>query len=72
MEYLNGGDLKLRIEAGMTAKEALELLATVGEALEVAHKQGVIHRDVKPGNILFRQDGTPVIAEPPPNWSMRE
>lgn len=63
MEYLEGGDLKLRIDAGMTPKEALELLATIGEALEVAHKKGVIHRDVKPGNILFRQDGTPVMAD---------
>ena len=63
MEYLNGGDLKLRIEAGMAPKEALELLATIGEALDVAHKSGVIHRDVKPGNILFREDGTPVMAD---------
>ena len=63
MEYLEGGDLKSRIEAGMTPKEALEILATIGEALEVAHKKGVIHRDVKPGNILFRPDGTPVMAD---------
>ena len=63
MEYLEGGDLKSRIEAGMTPKEALEILATIGEALEVAHKKGVIHRDVKPGNILFRRDGTPVMAD---------
>ena len=63
MEYVEGGDLKPRIEAGMTPKEALEILTTVGEALEVAHKKGVIHRDVKPGNILFRQDGTPVMAD---------
>ena len=63
MEYLNGGDLKPRIESGMTPKEALEILATIGEALEVAHKKGVIHRDIKPGNILFRQDGVPVLAD---------
>lgn len=63
MEYLNGGDLKSRIESGMTPKEALEILATIGEALEVAHKKGVIHRDIKPGNILFRQDGVPVLAD---------
>jgi serine/threonine-protein kinase PpkA len=63
MEYLEGGDLKARIQAGMTPKEALELLATIGEALEIAHKKGVIHRDIKPGNVLFRQDGTPVLAD---------
>ena len=48
MEYVNGGDLKSRIEAGMTAKEALEILTTIGEALEIAHKKGVIHR-ILPG-----------------------
>jgi len=63
MEYVEGGDLKPRIEAGMAPKEALQILTTIGEALEVAHKKGVIHRDVKPGNILFRQDGTPVMAD---------
>ena len=63
MEYLNGGDLGLRIQAGMEPKEALEILAVIGDALGVAHRKGVIHRDVKPGNILFRQDGTPVIAD---------
>jgi serine/threonine protein kinase len=63
MEYLDGGDLKPRIKAGMTPKEALEIVTTIGEALEVAHKKGVIHRDVKPGNILFRPDGTPVMAD---------
>lgn len=63
MEYLQGGDLKSRIESGMDPKEALEILATIGDALETAHKKGVIHRDVKPGNILFRQDSTPVMAD---------
>ena len=63
MEYLEGGDLKSRIEAGMAPKEALGFLSTIGEALEIAHKKGVIHRDIKPGNVLFRPDGTPVLAD---------
>jgi len=63
MEYLEGGDLRARIKSGITSKEALKILATIGEALEIAHKKGVIHRDVKPGNILFREDGTPVLCD---------
>ena len=63
MEYVNGGDLKPRIEAGMKPKEALDLVASIGAALEIAHKKGIIHRDIKPGNILYRSDDTPVLAD---------
>ncbi len=63
MEYVNGGDLKNRIELGMNPLEALELLAKIGSALDFAHKRGIIHRDVKPQNILFRRDGTPLLSD---------
>jgi serine/threonine-protein kinase PpkA len=63
MEYVNGGDLKNRIELGMNPLEALELVAKIGSALDFAHKRGVVHRDVKPQNILFRRDGTPLLSD---------
>jgi serine/threonine protein kinase len=63
MEYLEGGDLTARIDGGVPAKDALELLETVGGCLDFVHRRGVIHRDIKPGNILFRNDGTPVLTD---------
>ncbi len=63
MEYVNGGDLKNRIEMGMTPLEALELVKNIAGALDFAHKRGIVHRDVKPQNILFRRDGTALLSD---------
>jgi serine/threonine-protein kinase PpkA len=64
MEYIEGGDLKSRIANSIfTPAQALDLIAKVASALEVAHQAGIIHRDVKPGNILFRKDGTPLLSD---------
>ena len=43
--------------------QAAELTATVAEALHYAHKQGLVHRDIKPGNILLASDGKPFVAD---------
>jgi len=63
MEYLPEGTLAERIERGLTPPEAIEITKRVAQALAFAHDQRVIHRDVKPQNILFRTDGTPVLTD---------
>lgn len=64
MEYLNGGDLASRITAGcLDPCEALEIAAGIGDGLAFAHEQGIVHRDVKPANILFHRDGTPILSD---------
>lgn len=64
MEYVEGGDLRARIENQVfTPDRALDLIVKIASALEVAHRSGIVHRDVKPGNILFRRDGTPLLSD---------
>jgi serine/threonine protein kinase len=63
MEYIEGGDLKERLESHILPDDVLDYLIKIGSALNEAHKKGVIHRDVKPANILFRDDNTPLLTD---------
>ena len=57
MEYLPGRTLQVLLEAegGLSLERALPILEQVAEALDHAHAQGVVHRDVKPGNVMVEQ-----------------
>lgn len=63
MEYLPSGTLKERISAGLTPEQGLLYVRQIAQALGYAHAQGLVHRDVKPANILFRADGTAVLSD---------
>ncbi len=63
-KYIEGTDLskKLKLQR-LQYRESAELVAAIAEALHYAHKQGLVHRDVKPGNILLGNDGRPYIVD---------
>ncbi|MEM7467674.1 MAG: serine/threonine-protein kinase [Pseudomonadota bacterium] len=64
MEYVEGGDLKERLaNQSFAPTEAIEILRKVASGLHAAHQKGIIHRDVKPANVLFRADGTPLLTD---------
>ncbi|HPF57657.1 MAG TPA: serine/threonine-protein kinase [Candidatus Competibacteraceae bacterium] len=63
MEYVEGGTLKNRIQKGLSAEQAVNILRQLASALGHAHRQGFIHRDIKPANILFRDDNNAVLSD---------
>ncbi|HEX9851412.1 MAG TPA: serine/threonine-protein kinase [Woeseiaceae bacterium] len=58
MEYLGGGDLRQKIEQGTTEANAVSYLRQISGALAKVHSVGILHRDLKPGNIMLRDDGS--------------
>ncbi len=65
MEYAPGTELKKILDRGdrMPVPEALKIMDAVLEGLQFSHSRGVVHRDIKPGNIILADDGTIKIAD---------
>jgi serine/threonine protein kinase/formylglycine-generating enzyme required for sulfatase activity len=63
-KYVQGADLATSIRAQrLSWQQAAQLIATVADALHYAHKQGLVHRDVKPRNILIDVNGNPFVVD---------
>ena len=64
MEYVPGRTLSKQLaEQELSSQEAAELLIVLACAVDYAHSKGVVHRDLKPGNVLITPDGTPKITD---------
>ena len=65
MDYVDGQTLDdyLAEKGTLSENEVIRILRPIAAALDYAHKKGVVHRDVKPGNVMIAKDGTPYILD---------
>ncbi|MFQ3674309.1 MAG: serine/threonine-protein kinase, partial [Aggregatilineales bacterium] len=64
MKYIEGVTLKqLMLKTHLTLQDILRLMRTLADALDYAHRQGVLHRDLKPSNILIDREGRPYLTD---------
>lgn len=56
MEYFPRGDLKARMQIGITEREALRYVEHIAQALRIVHHAGILHRDLKPPNVMLREN----------------
>jgi len=63
MEYIDAGDLKRRIVAGVNERDAVRYLRQIASALAEIHDVGILHRDLKPGNIMLRSDDSVALID---------
>jgi len=63
LELISGGTLADRLGTRIDIHDTVAMLKPIADALDHAHRNGVLHRDIKPSNILLHRDGTPVLAD---------
>jgi len=65
MEYVDGGTLKdrLNLKRALPVPEAVDFMIQAAEGLNCAHSHGIVHRDVKPANMLLRKDGYLLLSD---------
>ena len=64
MEYLPGGVLSDKLEQGsLPTDDAIRIALAMAGALDYSHSRGIVHRDFKPGNVLFTAEGKPVLSD---------
>jgi tetratricopeptide (TPR) repeat protein len=64
MDFVEGGNLAQKLAgAPLPAGQAAALLATLADAVQIAHQSGIVHRDLKPANILLTDEGMPKITD---------
>lgn len=63
MDYLTGGDLLQLIHRGLEIDQVLQIISDIASALHFVHEKGYVHRDVKPDNIMFREDKSAVLTD---------
>ncbi|MDF1667768.1 MAG: serine/threonine-protein kinase, partial [Planctomycetota bacterium] len=63
MEFVDGPTLKEKLEEGVTVTQALTIAEKMGRALHHAHCQNIIHRDMKPANVLLTKDDEPILTD---------
>lgn len=64
MRYMSGGSLSQRLKEGpLTLDETIQIIGRLAPSLDAAHAKGIIHRDIKPGNVLFDQYGNAFLSD---------